>query len=231
MARILIFGGHGKVALLLEPMLVAQGHTVTAVIRDSAQEAEVAATGAQPVVADVEILDLAQLTNLVAGNDVVVWSAGAGGGSPTRTYAVDRDAAVRSMDAAAAAGVLRYVMVSWIGSRADHGVARDSSFFAYADAKWAADAHLAQQRAGLDDPRAGDAHPRSAHRAHRSRPGGRRRGAARGRGRGDRRDDRRRPHHRPHHPVRRRRRAHRARDRRLSLSPRSSAARAAPTAG
>ena len=143
MARILIFGGHGKVALLLEPMLVAQGHTVTAVIRDSAQEAEVAATGAQPLVADIEILDLAQLTNLVAGNDVVVWSAGAGGGSPTRTYAVDRDAAVRSMDAAAAAGVLRYVMVSWIGSRADHGVARDSSFFAYADAKWAADAHLA----------------------------------------------------------------------------------------
>ncbi|KAF2413722.1 NAD-dependent dehydratase [Microbacterium sp. B35-04] len=144
MARVLIFGGHGKVALLLEPMLVAQGHTVTAVIRDSAQEAEVAATGAQPVVADVEILDLDQLTNLVAGNDVVVWSAGAGGGSPTRTYAVDRDAAVRSMDAAAAAGVLRYVMVSWIGSRADHGVARESSFFAYADAKWAADAHLAQ---------------------------------------------------------------------------------------
>ncbi|WP_347978894.1 SDR family oxidoreductase [Microbacterium sp. ProA8] len=148
MARILIFGGHGKVALLLEPMLVAQGHTVTAVIRDSSQEAEVAATGAQPVVADVEILDLDQLTNLVAGNDVVVWSAGAGGGSPARTYAVDRDAAVRSMDAAAAAGVLRYVMVSWIGSRADHGVARESSFFAYADAKWAADAHLAQS--GLD---------------------------------------------------------------------------------
>lgn len=144
MARILIFGGHGKVALLLEPLLVAQGHTVTAVIRDPAHEAEVAATGAQPVVADVEILDLDQLTNLIAGNDVVVWSAGAGGGSPTRTYAVDRDAAVRSMDAAAAAGVLRYVMVSWIGSRADHGVARDSSFFAYADAKWAADAHLAQ---------------------------------------------------------------------------------------
>jgi CheY-like chemotaxis protein len=28
MARVLIFGGHGKVALLLEPLLVAQGHTV-----------------------------------------------------------------------------------------------------------------------------------------------------------------------------------------------------------
>ncbi len=148
MARILIFGGHGKVALLLEPLLVAQGHTVTAVIRNPAHEAEVAATGAQPLVADIERFDVAQLTNLISGNDVVVWSAGAGGGDAARTYAVDRDAAIRSMDAAVAAGVDRYVMVSWIGSRADHGVDADSSFFAYADAKWAADAHLAAS--GLD---------------------------------------------------------------------------------
>ncbi|WP_194408728.1 SDR family oxidoreductase [Microbacterium cremeum] len=143
MTRILIFGGHGKVALLLEPLLVRDGHTVTAVIRDPAHEAEVAATGAQPVVADVELLDVEQLTNLVAGNDVVVWSAGAGGGDPARTYAVDRDAAIRSMEAAAAARVDRFVMVSWLGSRPDHGVAADSSFFPYADAKRAADEHLA----------------------------------------------------------------------------------------
>ncbi|WP_106813750.1 SDR family oxidoreductase [Microbacterium timonense] len=144
MARIMIFGGHGKVALLLEPLLVAQGHTVTGVIRNPAHEREVAATGAQPLVADVETLDLDQFTNLVAGNDVIVWSAGAGGGNPARTYAVDRDAAIRTMDAATAAGVLRYVMVSWIGSRADHGVNPGDSFFPYADAKWAADAHLSQ---------------------------------------------------------------------------------------
>jgi len=143
MARILIFGGHGRVSLLLEPLLVAQGHTVTAVIRNAAHEAEVAATGAQPLVADVETLDVGQLENVIAGNDVIVWSAGAGGGDPARTYAVDRDAAIRSMDAASAAGVLRYVMVSWIGSRAEHGIDRGDSFFAYADAKWAADAHLA----------------------------------------------------------------------------------------
>lgn len=143
MARILIFGGHGKVARLLEPVLVSQGHTVTAVIRNPDHESDVAATGAQPLVADIEAFDVAQLTNLISGNDIVVWSAGAGGGAPARTYAVDRDAAVRSIDAAAAAGVERYVMVSWIGSRADHGVPADSSFFPYADAKWAADAHLA----------------------------------------------------------------------------------------
>ncbi|MDR7185876.1 uncharacterized protein YbjT (DUF2867 family) [Microbacterium trichothecenolyticum] len=143
MARILIFGGHGRVALLLEPMLAAQGHTVTAVIRNADHEAAVAATGAQPLVADIEALDVDQLENVIAGNDVVVWSAGAGGGDPSRTYAVDRDAAIRSMEAALAADVLRYVMVSWVGSRADHGIEPDASFFPYADAKWAADAHLA----------------------------------------------------------------------------------------
>ncbi|MHC2998003.1 SDR family oxidoreductase [Microbacterium sp. HJ5] len=142
MARVLIFGGHGKVALRLEPLLVERGHTVTAVVRNADHEADVVATGATPLVADVETFDLDQLTNLVAGNDVVVWSAGAGGGNPDRTYAVDRDAAIRSMDAAVAAGVRRYVMISWIGSRKDHGVAPDNPFFAYADAKWAADEHL-----------------------------------------------------------------------------------------
>ncbi|MFV0319370.1 MAG: bifunctional nuclease domain-containing protein, partial [Microbacterium sp.] len=105
MARILIVGGHGKVALLLAPQLVARGDTVTSVIRNPAHDAEVAATGAAPLVADVAQLDTDQLTNIVAGNDVVVWSAGAGGGDPQRTYAVDRDAAIRSMDAAAVAQV------------------------------------------------------------------------------------------------------------------------------
>lgn len=82
------------------------------------------------------------------GQDAVVWSAGAGGGNPTRTYAVDRDAAIRSMDAAKAAGVARYVMVSYLGAGPDHGVPEDNSFFAYAEAKTAADEHL--RGTGLD---------------------------------------------------------------------------------
>ncbi|UUT34955.1 SDR family oxidoreductase [Microbacterium elymi] len=140
--RILIIGGHGKIALRLEPLLVARGDTVTAVIRNPEHGAEVEATGAQPVVADVEQFDADQLENLIAGNDAVVWSAGAGGGDPARTRAVDQDAAIRSMDAAVAADVRRYVMVSYFGARTDHGVPPDSSFFAYAEAKAAADAHL-----------------------------------------------------------------------------------------
>lgn len=142
MSRILLIGGHGKVALLLEPLLVAAGHHVTAVVRNPAHEAEVAATGATPLVADIERFDLDQLTSLESGNDVVIWSAGAGGGSAERTYAVDRDAAIRSIDAAVAARVPRYLMVSYFGARPDHGVDPADSFYAYAEAKAAADVHL-----------------------------------------------------------------------------------------
>jgi uncharacterized protein YbjT (DUF2867 family) len=142
MSRILIIGGHGKVALLLAPLLVARGDAVTSVIRNSEHVAEVAASGASPRPADIEALSLDEMIALVEGHDAIVWSAGAGGGNPARTFAVDRDAAIRSMDAAASAGVGRYVMVSYFGARTDHGVPADNPFFAYAEAKAAADAHL-----------------------------------------------------------------------------------------
>jgi uncharacterized protein YbjT (DUF2867 family) len=142
MARVVIIGGHGKIALHLSRILTGRGDEVTALIRNPAHAQDVEETGATAVVADVEGLDTDLIAELIRGHDAVVWSAGAGGGDPTRTYAVDRDAAIRSMDAAARAGVDRYVMVSYFGARADHGVPRDSSFFPYAEAKAAADDHL-----------------------------------------------------------------------------------------
>jgi uncharacterized protein YbjT (DUF2867 family) len=141
--RVAVIGGHGKVALLLAPLLVARGDTVTALYRNPGHTAEVEATGARGVVTDVELLGTEQLAGLLAGHDAVVWSAGAGGGNPARTYAVDRDAAIRSMDAAVAAGTRRYLMVSYFGARPDHGVPPDHGFFPYAQAKAAADTHLA----------------------------------------------------------------------------------------
>ncbi|AMO63102.1 putative sugar epimerase YhfK [Mycolicibacterium phlei] len=103
---------------------------------------DVRATGATPVVADIEQLDTDALATIVAGHDAVVFSAGAGGGNPARTYAVDRDAAIRVIDAAGQAGVPRFIMVSYFGAGPDHGVPEDNSFFPYAEAKAAADAHL-----------------------------------------------------------------------------------------
>lgn len=142
MSRIVVIGGHGKVALHLARILTERGDEVTSVFRNPDHADDVAATGARPVVADIEQLDTAALAGLLAGHDAVVFSAGAGGGNPARTYAVDRDAAIRTIDAAGHAGVRRFVMVSYFGARPDHDVPQDNSFFPYAEAKAAADAHL-----------------------------------------------------------------------------------------
>lgn len=142
LSNITIIGGHGKVALLLEPLLIAAGHKVDAVIRNPGQTADIEATGATPVVRDIETLSTDDLTELLGGADAVIWSAGAGGGSPERTYAVDRDAAIRMIDAAGRAGAKRFIMVSYLGAGPDHGVPAGDSFFPYAESKAAADAHL-----------------------------------------------------------------------------------------
>ncbi len=142
MAHIAVIGGHGKVALHLARILTDRGDAVTSVFRNPQHTDDVAATGAQPVAADIEQLGTAALADVLAGHDAVVFSAGAGGGDAARTYAVDRDAAIRVVDAAAQAGVRRFVMVSYFGAGPDHGVPEDNSFYAYAEAKAAADAHL-----------------------------------------------------------------------------------------
>lgn len=140
--RITIFGGHGKVALLLAPLLVDAGHEVLCVVRNPDHVADVEATGANAVVLSLEDADTAALTDLLVATDAVVWSAGAGGGSPARTVAVDQDAAIRSMDAATAARVGRYIMVSFSGAFPDARVPADDPFRHYQDAKIAADDHL-----------------------------------------------------------------------------------------
>ncbi|MCV7425985.1 NAD(P)H-binding protein [Mycobacterium montefiorense] len=142
MARILVIGGHGKVALQLARILTERGDEVSSVFRNPDHSDEVAATGAKPVVADIEQLDTNALADLLTGHDAVVFAAGAGGGDPARTYAVDRDAAIRVIDAAGQAGINRFVMVSYFGAGPDHGVPQGDPFFAYAEAKAAADAHL-----------------------------------------------------------------------------------------
>lgn len=142
MSQIAIIGGHGKVALHLAKILSGSGHAVTSFIRNPDHAADVTASGADPLLADVETLAAEELADKLAGFDAVVWSAGAGGGDEERTYAVDRDAAIRSMDAAQQAGVKRYVMVSFKGSRADHGASPENGMFAYYEAKAAADDYL-----------------------------------------------------------------------------------------
>ena len=86
MARIVVIGGHGKVALQLARILTERGDEVSSVFRNPDHSDEVAASvsgGGRAVQADIEQLDTNALARLLAGHDAVVFTAGAGGGNPS----------------------------------------------------------------------------------------------------------------------------------------------------
>ncbi|QIV86921.1 SDR family oxidoreductase [Glutamicibacter mishrai] len=141
--RVVLIGGHGKVALLAAPKLVARGFAVDSFIRNPDHSAEISATGATPIVLDIENAGVEQLAEAFSGAHSIVFSAGAGGGNKERTRAVDFDAAVRSMEAAKQAGVSRFVMVSYSRALVDvDNLDPENSFYTYAKAKHDADAVL-----------------------------------------------------------------------------------------
>jgi uncharacterized protein YbjT (DUF2867 family) len=140
MTTIVIAGGHGQIALRLARVLSARGDTVRSLIRNPGHEAGVHATGAEPVVADME--HLADLAEYVDGADAVVFAAGAGAGSgPERKRTVDLGAAVKLLDAASRTGVRRYLMISAMG--AADPTAGSEAMRPYLEAKHDADAALA----------------------------------------------------------------------------------------
>ena len=140
--RVVVAGGHGKVALLLESVLAERGDTPVGIVRNPAHVADVQQAGAQAVVLDLEAADVEDVAGVVRGADAVVFAAGGGPDSgPARKETVDKGAAILLADAAERAGVRRYVMVSAMGTdRADpdsHDV-----FQVYLRAKRAADEDL-----------------------------------------------------------------------------------------
>lgn len=140
--KIIVIGGHGKVGLLLTRELANRGDEVTSVIRNPAHADEVRAAGGTDVVLDIERAQAPELEPVLAGFDAVVFSAGAGGGDADRTYAVDRDAAIRIMNASMAAGVQRFIMVSFATADTQYLKPLDDPFYPYQAAKIAADEHL-----------------------------------------------------------------------------------------
>ncbi|ASN38184.1 NAD-dependent dehydratase [Arthrobacter sp. 7749] len=140
--KVTIIGGHGRIALLAATLLSQRGDSVNSIIRNPDHSADVAATGASAVVLDVENATATEMAEAFAGSDAIVWSAGAGGGNPDRTYAVDRDAAIRSMNAAQLAEIKRFVMVSFASASTEYLVPLDDPFYPYMAAKIAADDHL-----------------------------------------------------------------------------------------
>ncbi|KAK4947350.1 hypothetical protein LTR10_013718 [Elasticomyces elasticus] len=144
--RVLLLGGHGKVSLLLSPLLLAKHWNITSVVRNKDHEAEILALGKDKPgkievlvdsLDDVKEASQAQKVIDQVKPDYVVWSAGkwkppcrpasllsnkgigAGGkGGPSRTKAVDEIAAKAYISASLATpSVSKFMMVSYIASR------------------------------------------------------------------------------------------------------------------
>ncbi|MFE3765040.1 SDR family oxidoreductase [Streptomyces sp. NPDC059104] len=146
--RIVIAGGHGQIALRLEPLLAARGYEVAGIIRDPEQGADLRAAGAEPVLCDLESASVEHVAGILQGADVAVFAAGAGPGSGAeRKDTVDRAAAVLFADAAERARVRRFLMVSSMGADARHDGGEVFDF--YLRAKGEADDHV-RTRLGLE---------------------------------------------------------------------------------
>jgi uncharacterized protein YbjT (DUF2867 family) len=149
MKRIVIAGGHGKIALILERLLSQRGDSVAGFIRNPDHAADLETAGAEALLVDLENASVEEVAAHLQGADAVVFAAGAGPGSgAARKETVDRDAAILLADAAEAAKVARYVMVSSMG--ADAEAANDTGdpvFVAYLRAKGAADDDIRARKA------------------------------------------------------------------------------------
>jgi uncharacterized protein YbjT (DUF2867 family) len=142
--KIAIAGGHGQIAMLMHPLLVERGHSVGALIRNPTQEVAVRRAGAEPVICDLEAGG--DLSDAVGGADAVIFAAGAGPGSgAARKTTMDRDGAIKLIEAARRNGVRRYIMISAMHAEEPRG---DEVFRVYLQAKSEADKAL--RESGLD---------------------------------------------------------------------------------
>jgi len=141
--RVVIAGGHGKIALLLERLLAWRDDQAVGLIRNPAQVADVQKAGAEAVVCDLEAASADDVAALLSGAAAVVFAAGAGPGSgAARKDSVDRGASVLMADAAERAGVRRFVQVSSMGAGQPPRPGTDEVWAAYITAKTAAEEDL-----------------------------------------------------------------------------------------
>ena len=140
--NVAIAGGHGKIARRLARLLVARGDRVRGLIRNPEHASDLQADGSEPVVCDLEAAGVEEIAAAIAGADAVVFAAGAGPGSGAeRKLTLDRDGAIKLLEAARVAQVERYVMISSVG--AESPPEGDDVFSVYLRAKAEADRALA----------------------------------------------------------------------------------------
>jgi uncharacterized protein YbjT (DUF2867 family) len=141
--RVVIAGGHGKIALHLERFLATRGDEPVGLIRNPAQADDLRDAGAEPVVIDLESASAEEVAKALTGADAAVFAAGAGPGSGVeRKDTVDRAASALFAQAAEIAGVRRIVQVSSMGLDRADDPSVDEVFRVYLKAKAAAEDDL-----------------------------------------------------------------------------------------
>jgi len=137
--RVVIAGGHGKIALELTRLLDERGDQVRSLIRNPDHAEEVREAGAlEAIVCDLEHADDDRVAEAVGEAEAVVFAAGAGPNSgPERKESMDYGGAVKLIEAARHNHIPRYVIVSSMG--ADSGHEGDETFDVYLRAKGRAD--------------------------------------------------------------------------------------------
>lgn len=140
--KVLVAGANGQTARQLVRMLVEDGHEVRGLIRKEEQVQNVESDGAEPALVDLEQDEIdGRIGEAVEGCDAIVFAAGAGPGSGNeRKETMDRDGAVKLIEAAQKHGVQRYLMLSTMG--ADDPESRDEKMQPYMRAKGEADERL-----------------------------------------------------------------------------------------
>ena len=115
--RVLVAGANGQVGQHVVRLLARAGHEVRGLIRSEDQAPTIRDLGGEPIVADLE----AEVSHTVAGCDAVIFSAGGGPGSGAeKKETIDRQGAVKLIEAAREHGANRYLLVSSMGA-ADPG--------------------------------------------------------------------------------------------------------------
>jgi uncharacterized protein YbjT (DUF2867 family) len=140
--KVLVIGANGNTGTRVVHLLKRGGHEPRALIRHVDQKPKFDAMDTETVRGDLEH----DVRPALDGCDAVIFTAGSGSRTPPeKTDAVDRDGAIRVIDAAAEAGARRFVMLSAMGADPE---SRGHEISHYFRAKGVADDHLSSS--GLD---------------------------------------------------------------------------------
>lgn len=139
MEKVLIIGANGLTGTHVAKQLTDHpDFEPLAMIRKEEQKEKFDKMNVNTVIGDLE----GDIDNAVGKADHIIFAAGSGSSTGTdKTYAVDRDGAIKTIEKAMEKGVKKYVMLSSMGAH-DPAIVSEGSFKHYLIAKHDADEYL-----------------------------------------------------------------------------------------